>query len=208
MRAITFEDLKGLTEVADERRGRGVPVPWNLRDLLSESQRETLGRLERLDWRVLFARSHGRACPEIVVGGLRPGQLAAVTADGRLVRDVVVTEAGCSPKVGRLALRASDRFGRWPMVGGGAVCPARSTTEPHERRRGMQGVPPGLEAQLTELQRQALRRLGGFGWGVRFVRRPPGQALVVVVGSSGQGSRCALLREDGQIVPDSSLPLR
>jgi hypothetical protein len=61
---------------------------------------------------------------------------------------------------------------------------------------------------LTELQRQSLRRLEGFGWTVLFVRRPPGQGPVVVVGSPRQGSRCALLRDDGQIATDPNLSLR
>ena len=76
-----------------------------------------------------------------------------------------------------------------------------------ERRRGMPPVPTDLNAQLTELQRLALNRIGGFGWRLAFVRRPTGAAPTVVV-RSPDGATHAILSEEGDIDRSAALTLR
>ncbi|MGB5611932.1 MAG: hypothetical protein WBM67_04670, partial [Sedimenticolaceae bacterium] len=51
---------------------------------------------------------------------------------------------------------------------------------------------------LTDLQRQALARIEGFGWSVAFVRRPLFQPDVVVL-FDPSGKRHAILNEDGSL---------
>lgn len=76
-----------------------------------------------------------------------------------------------------------------------------------ERRIGADAIPEDLQARMTELQRHALRQLEGFGWSIRFVRRPLFQDLVIVLGDPS-GERHAVLTEDGSIDRDTDFTFR
>ncbi len=41
-----------------------------------------------------------------------------------------------------------------------------------ERRRGMRSIPNGLESYLNASQIDTLQEVSGFGWELKYVRRP------------------------------------
>lgn len=67
-----------------------------------------------------------------------------------------------------------------------------------ERRTGKKPVPDNVEGMLNEMQLLALRRLEGFGWVLRFVRRPLFQDPVAVI-FNPKGDLFATLEEDGSL---------
>ena len=78
---------------------------------------------------------------------------------------------------------------------------------PKERRIGVDAIPEDLEARMTELQRHALKQLEGFGWSIKFVRRPLFQDPVIVL-VDPSGARHAVLTEDGSIDRDTDFIVR
>ena len=68
----------------------------------------------------------------------------------------------------------------------------------NERRIGVDAIPRDITARLTEVQRHALAQLHGFGWSIKFVRRPLFQDQIVVL-VDPSGNQHAILREDGSI---------
>ena len=73
-----------------------------------------------------------------------------------------------------------------------------ATDTSNERRIGVDAIPKDINARLTEVQRHALAQLRGFGWEIKFVRRPLFQDQVVVL-VDPSGKQHAILREDGTI---------
>ena len=76
-----------------------------------------------------------------------------------------------------------------------------------ERRRGLPPVPPDINGQLTELQRLAMNRIGGFGWHLAFIRRPAGERPTVVMRSPDRLTH-AVLTEDGDLDHAADLSVR
>ncbi len=76
-----------------------------------------------------------------------------------------------------------------------------------ERRIGLNAIPMDIKSRLTGLQRGTLARLEGFGWSIKFVRRPLFQEqLIILVDPSGVDH--AILTEDGALDRNIDLALR
>jgi putative lipase involved disintegration of autophagic bodies len=67
-----------------------------------------------------------------------------------------------------------------------------------DKRTGDQPVPDDLENYLNEAQRAQLRKIEGFGWNLKFIRRTVFQKKVVVVMNT-DGSSIGTLEEDGTL---------
>lgn len=76
-----------------------------------------------------------------------------------------------------------------------------------EKRDQEKPIPDNLEEILSEFQIMALHRIEGFGWELRFVRRPTFQAPTVVV-FSADGTKIGVLEEDGRINMEPDITLR
>ena len=77
----------------------------------------------------------------------------------------------------------------------------------HEKRDREAPIPDNLDEILSEFQLMALRRIEGFGWELRFVRRPPFQTPTPVV-FSADGNKIGVLEEDGRINMEPDIQLR
>lgn len=82
-----------------------------------------------------------------------------------------------------------------------------SEETPTERRIGVDAIPTDIKSQLTALQRHALASLEGFGWSMKFVRRPLFQDHVIVL-VDPSGKQHAILHEDGSIDRDIDIAIR
>jgi hypothetical protein len=76
-----------------------------------------------------------------------------------------------------------------------------------EKRKGDKPVPDRLEEVLNEMQMLALRQIEGFGWQLRFIRKPLFQESVPVV-FSAEGDKIGILEEDGRINMEPDIKLR
>ena len=76
-----------------------------------------------------------------------------------------------------------------------------------EKRDRENPIPDNLEEILSEFQIMALHRVEGFGWELRFVRRPTFQVPTVVV-FSADGTKIGVLEEDGRINMEPDITLR
>lgn len=76
-----------------------------------------------------------------------------------------------------------------------------------DRRIGLEAIPKDLRDRMTELQRHALVGLEGFGWSVKFVRRPLFLDQVIVL-VDPSGKEFAVLQEDGSVDRDADLETR
>ena len=78
---------------------------------------------------------------------------------------------------------------------------------PIERRVGMDPIPADTWARMSEEQRKTLAKLRGFGWSIKFVRRPLFQdRIIVLVDASGE--QYAVLKEDGSIIRNMPIGVR
>ena len=75
-----------------------------------------------------------------------------------------------------------------------------------ENRIGEKPVPDNLQQMLNELQLLALRRIEGFGWELRFVRRHPSHPIPVV--SNSDGTTIGVLEDDGRVNLEYEIRLR
>jgi hypothetical protein len=76
-----------------------------------------------------------------------------------------------------------------------------------EKRKGEPPIPDHLEEVLNEHQLLALHRIEGFGWELRFVRRPLFQAAIPVV-YNNEGTSIGVLEEDGRINMEPDIQIR
>ena len=76
-----------------------------------------------------------------------------------------------------------------------------------ERRIDQKAVPDDIKALLTSEQLLAVARLEGFGWSIKFVRRPLFQDHVVVL-FDPSGKRHAILEEDGSLDTTTEIQVR
>lgn len=76
-----------------------------------------------------------------------------------------------------------------------------------DNRNRMPAIPADLRAVLTDLQMMALRRIEGFGWELRFVRKT-GLAVPIPVVSNPEGTTIGILEEDGRLNLDHGLRIR
>ena len=78
---------------------------------------------------------------------------------------------------------------------------------PIERRVGMDAIPGDLWSRMTEQQRRSLSKLRGFGWSIKFVRRPLFQDQVIVL-VDASGEQYAVLKEDGSVIRNMQFTTR
>ena len=78
---------------------------------------------------------------------------------------------------------------------------------PTERRIGIDAIPEDMRTRMTDLQRNTLAKLRGFGWSIKFVRRPLFQDQVIVL-VDASGEQHAILQEDGSIIRNMELTIR
>lgn len=76
-----------------------------------------------------------------------------------------------------------------------------------EKRKGEKPIPDNLNKLLNPIQMAALRQIEGFGWQLRFVRRPLFQDPVPVV-YSADGTKIGLLEEDGRLNMEVEIKVR
>ena len=67
-----------------------------------------------------------------------------------------------------------------------------------DKRKGKQPVPDDVNRFLNDAQRVALLKIEGFGWRLKFIRRPLFLETVVVVINSN-GNSIGVLEEDGRL---------
>jgi hypothetical protein len=78
---------------------------------------------------------------------------------------------------------------------------------PKERRIDQKAVPDDIKALLTSEQLLTVARLEGFGWSIKFVRRPLFQDHVVVL-FDPSGKRHAILEKDGSLDTTTEIQVR
>ncbi len=76
-----------------------------------------------------------------------------------------------------------------------------------ERRTGEEPVPRNPERHLNTTQLSVLHQVEGFGWKLKFLRRPLFQDSVAVI-TNADGSQTGVLEEDGEINMNSEIPFR
>jgi hypothetical protein len=67
-----------------------------------------------------------------------------------------------------------------------------------DSRRGDQPIPDNLHEVLNNLQLLALQKAEGFGWRLKFVRRPLFQEVVPVI-TDPSGGKLGILERNGEI---------
>lgn len=78
----------------------------------------------------------------------------------------------------------------------------------HENRRGeVDPVPNNLMKFLNEDQMMAYHGVERFGWYIKFIRRPLFQRPMCVL-SNPEGTKIAVLEDDGSINEDADIQLR
>jgi len=78
---------------------------------------------------------------------------------------------------------------------------------PKERRIDQKAVPDDIKTLLTTEQLLTVARLEGFGWSIRFVRRPLFQDHTVVL-FDPSGQRHAILEKDGSLDTTADIQVR
>ena len=76
-----------------------------------------------------------------------------------------------------------------------------------EKRNHEKPIPDNLDDLLNDFQLMALRRIEGFGWELRFVRRPVFQTPTAVVFSL-DGEKIGVLGEDARTNMESEIKIR
>lgn len=76
-----------------------------------------------------------------------------------------------------------------------------------EKRKGEKPIPENLNELLNPEQMSALRQIEGFGWQLKFVRRPLFQDPVPVV-HSADGTKLGVLEEDGRLNMEPDIMVR
>ena len=76
-----------------------------------------------------------------------------------------------------------------------------------EKRKGVQPVPDNVKTYLNDAQRVALHKIEGFGWSLKYIRRPLFDKVVVVV-MNADGSTIGVLEDDGNLNLEPDLDTR
>ena len=75
------------------------------------------------------------------------------------------------------------------------------------KRKGIKPIPPNYRSYMNEAQQAQLVTIEGFGWNLKFIRRPPNEDNVVVVVSPDGGS-IGVLEEDDRLNLDPKIVIR
>lgn len=76
-----------------------------------------------------------------------------------------------------------------------------------DKREGDAAVPEDVKNYLTDAQAAELNHIEGFGWTLKYIRRPLFQERVVVV-MNPDGSSIGVLEEDGRLNLESNIDTR
>jgi len=76
-----------------------------------------------------------------------------------------------------------------------------------EKRKGDKPIPDDIQSYLNEEQLSALEKIEGFGWTLRFIRRPLFQTPTAVVINSS-GNSIGVLEEDGRLNIETDIVIR
>jgi hypothetical protein len=76
-----------------------------------------------------------------------------------------------------------------------------------EKRKGDKPVPDDVKEHLNYAQLALLRTIEGFGWRLKFVRRPLFREPVIVV-TSHDDSQIGILEDDGRLNLDPGIDTR
>jgi hypothetical protein len=76
-----------------------------------------------------------------------------------------------------------------------------------EKRKGLKPIPDDIKEHLSYAQQALLHTIEGFGWSLKFVRRPLFRETVVVV-TSPDGNAIGILEEDGRLNLDPGIDIR
>ncbi|MET0044520.1 MAG: hypothetical protein ABW100_13505, partial [Candidatus Thiodiazotropha sp. 6PLUC3] len=68
-----------------------------------------------------------------------------------------------------------------------------------EQRTGLPPVPDDFQQLLNQWQQMTLQKIEGFGWKIKFIRRPLFQDVTIVV-SNPSGDQIGVLEENGEVV--------
>lgn len=77
----------------------------------------------------------------------------------------------------------------------------------NDKRKGDEPIPEHVKSYLNSDQLAELHSIEGFGWGLKFIRRPLFQDPVVVV-TSADGKSIGVLEEDGRLNLDPNIEIR
>ena len=75
------------------------------------------------------------------------------------------------------------------------------------KRKGEKPVPDDAKEYLNDAQQAELSTIEGFGWKLRFIRRPLFQEIVVVV-TNPDGTSIGVLEADGRLNLEPNIELR
>ena len=76
-----------------------------------------------------------------------------------------------------------------------------------DKRKGDKPVPDNIKDYMNDAQLAELHTIEGFGWQLKFIRRPLFmEKLVVVV--NPEGNSLGILEEDGRLKLDADIELR
>lgn len=67
-----------------------------------------------------------------------------------------------------------------------------------EKRAGTPPVPDNFQQLLNRWQQLTLQKIEGFGWKIKFIRRPLFQDTTIVV-TNPTGDRIGILETDGEV---------
>jgi hypothetical protein len=76
-----------------------------------------------------------------------------------------------------------------------------------EKRKGDSPIPVSIKDILNEAQLLSLSKMEGFGWILKFVRRPLFQDVVPVL-FHPDSKQCGVLEEDGTLNTRSDINIR
>ena len=76
-----------------------------------------------------------------------------------------------------------------------------------DKRNGEKPIPDNIKEYMNDAQLAHLHTIEGFGWELKFIRRPLFQQKVVVV-TNPDGSSIGVLEEDGRLNLDPNIIIR
>ena len=76
-----------------------------------------------------------------------------------------------------------------------------------DKRNKETPVPDNIKQYLNDAQQAQLKTIEGFGWNLKYIRRPLFQESIVVV-TNPDGTSIGILEEDGRLNLESDIEIR
>ena len=76
-----------------------------------------------------------------------------------------------------------------------------------DQRRGVDPVPHDVTRYLNDDQLAQLHTIEGFGWKLKYIRRPTIEEVVIIV-SNQEGSSIGILEDDGRLNLEPNIETR